>query len=132
MGLRERPCRHTYPGGMRPVAVYSALRLGLFLATLLILRALGVGGVLSLVIALVVAMLLSFIVLRRQRDAVTLALMERRRGTGGAGQAGTDRAARRPRRTFSHWLADDAAVEDAALDARDTTRPGDGTAGGTR
>ncbi len=112
---------------MRPVAVYSALRLGLFLAALLILRVLGVGGILSLVIALVMSMLLSFVILRRQRDAVTLALMDRSKGRGAKG-----RAARRPRRSFSERLADDAAVEDAALDGRDTPRPGGSTTGGTR
>ena len=89
---------------MRPVAVYSALRVGLFLVVLLLLRVAGVGGVLSLVIAVVVAMLLSFVVLRRQRDAVTRALMAR---------AHTRRTAARPRRrSFADRLAEDAAAED--------------------
>lgn len=99
---------------MRPVAVYSALRVGLFLVVLLVLRVLGVGGVLSLVIAVVVAMLLSFVVLRRQRDAVTRALMARDR---------TRKAAGRPRRrSFRDRLAEDAATEDAAT--QDRTTPG--------
>lgn len=89
---------------MRPVAVYSALRVGLFLVAMLTLRFLGVSGLLSVVIALVLAMLLSFLILRRQRDAVTRALMERR---------GTPRPRRR---TISQRLADDAAIEDAATD----------------
>lgn len=119
---------------MRPVAVYSALRLGLFLVALLVLRVLGVGGLLSVVIALVLAMLLSFVVLRRQRDAVTRALMQRK----AAAAAPVTPA---PRRTRSRWsfsgrLAEDAAAEDAAVqDAgqdRRTTRPTDGPAGGPR
>jgi hypothetical protein len=92
---------------MRPVAVYSALRLGLFIAALLVLRLVGVGGLLSLVLALVVSMLLSFVVLRRQRDAVTLALMDRH-----------ERRRTRPRRSFSYRIAEDAAAEDAVLDDR--------------
>ncbi|WP_380166483.1 DUF4229 domain-containing protein [Jannaschia sp. R86511] len=124
---------------MRPVAVYSALRLGLFLLALLLLRAAGVGGVLSLVIALVLAMLLSFLVLRRQRDAVTRALMARRQQaqsarTATGGDAAPPPRTRRSRWSFSGRLAEDAAVEDAAVDG--TTRPGgtrtDDTKGGTR
>ena len=91
---------------MRPVAVYSALRVGLFLVVVLVLRVLGVGGVLALVIAVVVAMLLSFLVLRRQRDAVTRALMARDRARKAAG--------RPRRRSFGDRLAEDAAAEDAA------------------
>ncbi|MGJ7441001.1 DUF4229 domain-containing protein [Aquipuribacter sp. MA13-6] len=119
---------------MRPVAVYSALRLGLFLAALLILRVLGVSGILSLVIALVLAMLLSFIVLRRQRDAVTRALMERKAAAGRPSAEAPPRA--RSRWSFGGRLAEDAAVEDAAVQdaARDrrTTRPTDGPAGDPR
>ena len=113
---------------MRPVAVYSALRVGLFLVVLLVVRVLGVGGVLSLVIAVVVALLLSFLVLRRQRDAVTRALMARDKAR---------RASGRPRRrSFGERLAEDAAAEDAAAQAAtggttasrtEPPRPGRGT-----
>lgn len=96
---------------MRPVAVYSALRVGMFLACLLVLRVAGVSGLLSVVVAVLVSLLLSFLVLRRQRDAVTRALMERSRARGSG--------PRRRRRSFSDRLAEDAAVEDAAVaDAR--------------
>lgn len=91
---------------MRPVAVYSALRVGLFLAVLLVLRVLGVGGVLSLLIAVVLAMLLSFLVLRRQRDAVTRALMAR-------AEARVADPSRRRRPTLRERLDEDAAAEDA-------------------
>jgi hypothetical protein len=106
-GTDRRTAPPAYPGAMRPVAVYSALRLGLFIAALLVLRLVGVGGLPSLVLALVVSMLLSFVVLRRQRDAVTLALMDRH-----------ERRRTRPRRSFSDRIAEDAAAEDAVLDDR--------------
>jgi hypothetical protein len=111
---------------MRPVAVYSALRVGLFLAVLLVLRLLGVGGVLSLVIAVVLAMLLSFLVLRRQRDAVTRALMARE-------QVRAADPSRRRRPTFRERLAEDAATEDAATErAARSGAAGRTTDGGTR
>ncbi len=123
---------------MRPVAVYSALRLGLFFLALMVLRVLGVGGLLSVVIALVLAMLLSFIVLRRQRDAVTRALMQRK----AAAAAPVTQAPGRPRSrwSFGGRLAEDAAAEDAVQDAavqdrardRRPARPTDGPAGGPR
>jgi len=108
---------------MRPVAVYSALRVGLFLVVVLVLRLLGVGGVLSLVIAVVVAMLLSFLVLRRQRDAVTRALMARDRARKAAG--------RPRRRSFGDRLAEDAAVEDAATQRSATRRSATSSASGS-
>ncbi len=108
---------------MRPVAVYSALRVGLFLAVLLVLRVLGVGGVLSLVLAVVLAMLLSFLVLRRQRDSVTRALMARQQARS-AGPA-------RRRRTLRERLAEDAAAEDAATEDASRAREVPGAGGGT-
>lgn len=100
---------------MRPVAVYSALRVGLFLAALLLLRLLGVSGLLSVVVALLVSMLLSFLVLRRQRDAVTRALMDR--------SATRSSRPRRPRRGLSGRLEEDAAAEDAAVAGAHDGRP---------
>jgi len=90
-----------YPGGVRPIAVYSALRLGLFAATLALLFALGARGLLAVLGAALVSMALSFVVLRRQRRSVALAWLasrERRAGRPGTGEA-------------------DAAAEDAAVDA---------------
>ncbi|MFC5380828.1 DUF4229 domain-containing protein [Aquipuribacter nitratireducens] len=103
---------------MRPVAVYSALRLGMFLVAFLALRLVGVGGLLSLVLALVISMLLSFVVLRRQRDAVTLAIMERRASR----DAGEAQATTGQRRRLRDRIDDDAAAEDAALDRADDHR----------
>ena len=120
---------------MRPVAVYSALRLGLFLVALLVLRLLGVGGLLSLVLALVLSMMLSFVILRRQRDAVTLALMNRKGAattapTTAPTTASAPPAPRQRRRRFSERFADrlaaDAAAEDAEAERlrRDQADPG--------
>ena len=104
---------------MRPVAVYSALRVGLFLVVVLVLRVLGVSGVLSLVIAVVVALLLSFVVLRRQRDAVTRVLMARDRARKAAG--------RPRRRSFGDRLTEDAATEDAATSSTSAAPPAAGS-----
>lgn len=101
---------------MRPVAVYSALRLGLFLAALIGLFALGARGLLLVALSLLVSFGLSFVVLRRRRDEVTRALMQRK-----------TQKPRRARRGLGQLLRDDAAAEDAALDAAasDADRPED-------
>jgi hypothetical protein len=86
---------------VRPIAVYSALRLGLFTACLVLLLALGARGILAVVGAAVVSLALSFVILRRQRESVAQAWLssrERRAGRPAAGEA-------------------DAAAEDAAIDA---------------
>lgn len=120
---------------MRPVAVYSALRLGLFLVAMLVLRVLGVGGLLSLVLALVLSMMLSFVILRRQRDAVTLALMNRKGGAAGQAPAAPAPAPAPRRRRFADRFADRLAADAAAEDAEaDRLRSGsvDPDAPGTR
>lgn len=88
---------------MRPIAVYSALRIGLFLVAYVALVALGAQGLLALGLAAVVSLGLSFVLLRRQRESVAQALLDRRTA--------------RPREGFSQFLRADAAAEDAAADA---------------
>ncbi|MGF1663450.1 MAG: DUF4229 domain-containing protein [Kineosporiaceae bacterium] len=86
---------------MRPIAVYSALRLGLFAACLVLLLALGARGLLAVLGAAAVSLALSFVILRRQRESVAqawLASRERRADRPATGEA-------------------DAAAEDAAIDA---------------
>jgi hypothetical protein len=56
---------------------YSVLRLALFVASLGLLYLLGVGGVLLLALAAAVSMALSYVLLRRQRDELALALEQR-------------------------------------------------------
>jgi hypothetical protein len=94
---------------VRPIAVYSALRLGLFAAVLMLLLVFGARGIFALVFAALVSLGLSYVVLRRQRESVAqawLASRERRAARPGLGEA-------------------DAAAEDAAVDA---ARPFDGPA----
>lgn len=94
-----------------PLAVFSALRLGLFIAALLLLRGAGMRGWLLVVVAAVVAWAVSYVVLGRQRDAAALWL--------------ADRAARRDASgvRFSRRIDEDAAVEDAESDALGRRRP---------
>ncbi|MGF1647993.1 MAG: DUF4229 domain-containing protein [Kineosporiaceae bacterium] len=94
---------------MRPIAVYSALRLGLFAACLILLLALGARGLLAVLGAALVSLALSFVILRRQRESVAqtwLTSRERRAAHPATGEA-------------------DAAAEDAAIDAAERAgRPG--------
>lgn len=62
---------------IKPLASYFLGRLAVFAAVLLILWALGVGGLLALLIALAVSVPLSFVLLRRQREDVAAALLRR-------------------------------------------------------
>lgn len=99
-GAGPPPSRGAYPEGVRPIAVYSALRLGLFAAMLVLLIALGARGLLAVILAAGLSLVLSFVVLRRQRDAVArawLANRDRRAARPGVGEA-------------------DAAAEDAVVD----------------
>ena len=85
-----------------PLVVYSAQRLGLFVAALAALAAMSVGGWLLVVLAAVIAAILSYVLLGRSRDAAALWLHDRVSG-------------RRSGR-FGAGLAADAAAEDAAVD----------------
>jgi len=87
-----------------PVVTYSILRLGLFVAALLGLWWAGMGGWLLVLVATVVAFVLSYVLLGRQRDAAALWLADRRAAAAG-----------RPR--FSARVEADAAAEDALADA---------------
>jgi Mn2+/Fe2+ NRAMP family transporter len=65
---------------MRPALAYSLARLGLFLAALLLLYLVGARGLLLLALALLVSGIISFVVLSRQRDAMSSSLSSRFRG----------------------------------------------------
>ncbi len=60
--------------------VYTSARIGIFAVTLGVLYAVGMRQVLLLLVAVVVSGLLSFLLLSRQRDAMSHAVVER--GTG--------------------------------------------------
>jgi Mn2+/Fe2+ NRAMP family transporter len=65
---------------MPPVLAYSAARLGLFLAALALLYLAGARGLLLVALALLVSGIISFVVLSRQRDAMSTSLSARLRG----------------------------------------------------
>ena len=60
-----------------PMLRYAVLRIALFLVVLLALHAVGMGGWLLLLVAAFVSVLLSYVLLARQREAVAVALAER-------------------------------------------------------
>ncbi len=101
--------------------MYSALRLGIFLASLLALVAFGARPLLAVLLAVIISFGLSFVLLRRQRDEVTRVFEQRQ-------QARREREAKsgdRRRGSFlSRRLAEDAEAEDAEADAvaRETGR----------
>lgn len=62
---------------MRPAFAYSLARLGLFLAALVLLYLVGARGLLLVAVALLVSGIISFVVLSRQRDAMSSSLSTR-------------------------------------------------------
>lgn len=64
-------------GLARPLVMYTLGRVLCFAVPLALLWAFGITGVLSLAIALVISVPLSYVLLRRQRDRLTAALQER-------------------------------------------------------
>lgn len=99
---------------MRPVAVYSALRLGLFLMCLGLALAFGARGLLAVAIAAAASLTLSFFGLRRQRDQVARALLARRERVQERRSGQPEGQARRA--TFAEFLRADAAAEDEVAD----------------
>jgi hypothetical protein len=85
------------------VVRYTLLRLALFAAVLLVLSLAGARGVLLLALTVVVSMGLSYLLLRKQRDAVAAVVAERL-----AARAGQPHAP----------AGDDEAAEDVEDDAR--------------
>ncbi|MFD2797484.1 DUF4229 domain-containing protein [Promicromonospora vindobonensis] len=92
-----------------PLLIYSLLRLALFGVVLGLLYLVGLRGVLLPIVAVVVALALSYLTLRRPRDAAT------RWMAGRADRRAAVRAA-------TPKVDADAAHEDAALDEK-LTRP---------
>ena len=90
-----------------PVVVYSVLRLLLLAVALGALWLAGMRGWLLVLVAAAVALMLSYLTLNKPRGAASRYLAER-----------SERRARTGER-FSREIEDDAAVEDAAVDAAD-------------
>jgi len=64
---------------MRPTLAYTSARILLFIAALVLLYLAGARGALLLALAIVVSGVVSFIVLSRQRDQMSGALVSRLR-----------------------------------------------------
>ena len=88
-----------------PIVTYSVLRLGLFAACLGLLFWAGLGGWLLVVVAAFAAWGVSYVVLAGPRDSAALFLAERSARRSASGQR------------FSQAVEDDAAAEDAIVDA---------------
>jgi len=106
------PAYGPYPGVV-PVVVYSVLRLLLFAVALAALWFAGLRGWLLVLVAAAVALMLSYLTLRKPREAASRYLAERAEHRARTGER------------FSREIEDDAAAEDAAVDADVTTeQPG--------
>jgi hypothetical protein len=116
------PTPRYYPGRVLALLKYSVMRLALFVALLALLVVLGMGRLWAIVLAALLSMMISYVLLRGQRDAVTREIEARVGSRAAARAASGDREATKP--------ADvDAAHEDAVLDAAErasgpAARPG--------
>jgi len=90
-----------------PVVVYSVLRLLLLAVALGALWLAGMRGWLLVLVAAVVALMLSYLTLNKPREAASRYLAARSEHRARTGER------------FSREIEDDAAVEDAAVDAAD-------------
>jgi len=89
-----------------PVILYTASRIGIFVACLGLLYLVGMHGILLIAVGFVVSGLLSFVLLNRQRDAMSAFV--------------TERAARMRQRFNERLTAED--VDDEAVDDDDGAR----------
>lgn len=98
-----------YPGRV-PLVVYTLLRLAVLVVAFLVVWWVGAEPLLAGVVAVVVASAVSYLFLRKQRDAATTwiaARAERRKAT---------KATQEPKGAFARGVAADEAAEDAAAD----------------
>lgn len=90
-----------------PLVLYTALRLLLFVVVLGVGYLVGLRYWLLVVVAAVVALAVSYLALRRQRDAAAVWLAQR---------------AERRRTAVAREVDEDAAYEDAVVDRKDDAR----------
>lgn len=91
-----------------PIVIYSLLRLGLFGLCVWLLWWVGLGSWLSVLLAAFLAWALSYVLLAGPRDRAALQIAERVQARAAARAAG---------HRFSPNVEEDAAVEDALVDA---------------
>jgi len=99
---------------LSPFVVYTTARLVLFLVTATVLALLGMQGIGLLLVALVVSGLLSYVLLSRMRDAVSVAVTQR----VGARSRGQQPGRRRGLPGLWQRLDERTRAEDEADDAR--------------
>ena len=85
---------------------YTVLRLGIFVVCLVVARELGARTWLALLIAAVTSVLLSLVLLRRQREQMAVALQQRIDGRIAAQQGGAKKS------RFARGLDEDERAED--------------------
>jgi hypothetical protein len=91
-------------GNVLPVVKYMLVRLVLFVAAVTLLGVLGAGREIALVGGVLISALLSYVLMRRMRDAATIAIVDRV-------QARRER--RREARVDEDTLIEDAQVDEA-------------------
>ncbi len=89
---------------MLPLVKYMLLRLVLFVVAVKLLGVLGAGRELALIGGVLISALLSYVLMRRMRDAATVALV--------------DRVQARSERRRAARVDEDALVEDSQVDAQ--------------
>ncbi len=98
--------------------VYTTSRLLLFVITASVLALAGMHGVGLLLVALLVSGLLSYVLLSKQRDAMSAAVVARSEGNGGS-SAGWFRGLRGLRDRIDERAKAEDAADDAAREAQD-------------
>ena len=95
-----------------PFIIYSVLRLALIFVLGVVLYAVGVRDLLLPLLAIVLALMLSYLVLGKQREAAAVYLAGRKKTREATGER------------FSRAVTDDAAFEDDQVDTAAAARPG--------
>ena len=108
MGLSRPGDGAPYAGSVLPLVKYVLLRLALFVVAVTLLGVLGAGRELALVGGVLISALLSYVLMRRMRDAATVAVVDRV-------QARSER--RRAARVDEDALVEDAQVDEALHEA---------------
>lgn len=77
---------------MRSTVAYASARVLLFVVSIIVLHVIGIGGFLLWALAFVISMLVSYVLLSKQRDSMSAALAGRlaNRRRGPAGQPGSE------------------------------------------
>ncbi|WP_432482396.1 DUF4229 domain-containing protein [Kineococcus esterisolvens] len=98
---------------MGPALKYTVMRLGIFVLCLVVLSALGARGWLALAVAAVLSVLLSLLLLRRQREEMAARLQQRVEGRlQGEQQRRPGATSARAKSRFARGVEADNAAED--------------------